>query len=192
MVPGTTYTYVHETDEGTEVIEVYATDETKIVMGVECLVVLDIATLEGEMIEQTWDWYAQDVWGNVWYFGEYSESYEGGVLVSTEGSWEAGVDGALPGIVMLARPRPGDRYRQEYYEGEAEDGARVMWRNVSVLVPYGFFRRCLVTLEWTPLDPDVFEFKCYAPWVGMVLAIGWERDGWEDREREELVDRAFE
>jgi hypothetical protein len=125
--------------------------------------------LDGELIEDTEDWYAQDLQGNVWYLGEDSKEYQDGQVVSTAGSWEAGVDGAEAGILMLADPEPGDRYRQEYYEGEAEDMARVHRDDVTVTVPGGTFTGVLQILEWTPLQPGHRAYKYYAPGVGLVL-----------------------
>ncbi|MCJ7444198.1 MAG: hypothetical protein MUO26_06665 [Methanotrichaceae archaeon] len=109
------------------------------------------------LAEETFDWYAQDEHGSVWYFGEDSKEYENGKVVSTDGSWEAGVDSAEPGLVMEANPQIGDTYRQEYYEGEAEDMAQVISLNESVTVPYGLFDKCLVIEEWTPLEPNLIE-----------------------------------
>ena len=169
LVPGTTFIYEGETEDGLETNEVLVTSETKEILGVTCTVVLDRVWVDGELAEETLDWYAQDKAGNIWYFGEDSKDYEGGVVVSTEGSWEAGVDGAKPGIVMLADPHPGDSYRQEYYEGEAEDMGKVLRLNASASVPFGDFAQCLVTKEWTTLEPGVVEQKYYAPGVGLVL-----------------------
>ena len=140
--------------------------------------------MAGELIEDTADWYAQDSAGNVWYFGELSKNYEEGELVDIDGSWKAGVDGAIPGIVMLADPRPGDVYRQEYALGEAEDMATVVNRDEeAVVVPYGdFSEEILKNGEYTPIDPEVFEFKYYSPGVGMVLEVNPETG-----ERVELV-----
>ena len=172
LVPGTKHTYTAETDEGTERIEVYVTHQTKNVLGVTCVVVDDKVWLDDELIEATLDWYAQDGDGNVWYFGEDTKEYdENGNVISTEGSWEAGVDGAMPGIIMWAEPKVGDTYRQEYYEGEAEDMAKVLRMNASVSVPWGDYEDCLVTKEWTPLERGVIEHKYYAPGVGVVLEV---------------------
>jgi hypothetical protein len=112
LVPGTTLVYEGETGEGLERIDDTVTHETKVVMGVTCITVHNQARLDGELIEETYDWYAQDVEGNVWYFGEDTTEFEDGVPVSTAGSWEAGVDGALPGIIMPVDPQVGDSYRQ--------------------------------------------------------------------------------
>lgn len=168
LVPGTRYVY----QGGEETIEVTVTDDTKQILGVTTIVVRDVVSVGGEIIEDTYDWYAQDKAGNVWYFGEDTKEYEDGQLVSTKGSWEAGVDGAKPGIVMHAtQPAIGAPYRQEYYACEAEDMAEVVSLNESVTVPYGSFDNCLQTREFTPLEPDVNEYKYYAPGVGLVLEV---------------------
>lgn len=170
LVPGTTFIYEAETEDGLEVNEVEVTVETKEILDVTCTVVLDMVWVEGVLTEETYDWYAQDKDGNVWYFGEDTKEYdESGNVISTEGSWEADVDGAKPGIVMEANPQPGDSYRQEYYEDVAEDMAKVLRLNASVSVPYGEFEDCLKTKEWTPLDRGVVEHKYYAWGVGLVL-----------------------
>ncbi len=169
LVPGTTFFFEADTPDGFEEIETIVTHETKQILGVTCIVVHDIARLDGEIIEDTLDWYAQDCRGNVWYFGEFSTTYENGVATGTEGSWEAGVDGAKPGIIMEAHPKVGDTYRQEYYAGVAEDKADVLSLNRSVNVAYGSFDNCLKTRDYSPLDPTLNEFKYYAPGVGQVL-----------------------
>jgi hypothetical protein len=168
--PGTRWVYEGTGDEGeAERIVVEVTSETRQVMGVECVVVRDTVTVDGELAEDTFDWYAQDADGNVWYFGEETSEYEDGEVVSTEGAWEAGVDGAQPGIVMEADPQPGDVYRQEYYEGEAEDMGEVLRLGEQVDVAFGSFDDVLVTRDWTPLEPDVAENKYYAQDIGMIL-----------------------
>ena len=171
LIPGTVLIYEGTTAEGTEHIEVNVTFETKVILGVACVVVNDTVWVDGELAELTYDWYAQDTEGSVWYFGEDSKEYSGGVVVSTEGSWEAGVDGAQPGIVMKADPTVGDEYRQEYYKGEAEDMAEVLALNVSVDITYDTFVDCLRTKEWTPLEHGIVEEKFYAPGVGVVLEV---------------------
>ena len=182
FVTGTTFTYEGETEDGLETIVVEVTDDIRQIMGVNCTVVWDRVWLEGELIEDTYDWYAQHQNGDVWYFGEDSTSWEDGIP-STEGSWEAGVDGALPGILMKADPKPGDSYRQEYYEGEAEDMAKVLRLNASASVPYGDFEDCLKTKEWTPLESGI-EHKYYSPGTGLLLEVGLKGKN----ERVELVD----
>ncbi len=169
MTPGATFQYEVEKDEGAETIEVYVTDETRVVMGVTCVVVRDTVKLDGELVEETYDWYAQDNEGNVWYLGEDSKEYESGEVVSTAGSWEGGVDGAMPGIIMMGDPQVGDTYRQEYYAGEAEDMAEVISLNETVTVSYGTFANCLKTKDYTPLEPDVIAYKYYSPTLGAVV-----------------------
>jgi hypothetical protein len=141
------------------------------------VVVRDTVTVNGQVIEDTYDWYAQDSEGNVWYFGEDSKTYENGVVTSTEGSWEAGVDGALPGIVMKASPQIGETYRQEYYPGVAEDMADVASITESVKVPYGDFEYVLKTRDYSPLNPDVIEYKYYASGVGFILETNADGGG---------------
>lgn len=169
FTPGTTFVFEGESEGQKEKDTVYVTDKTREILGVNCTVVEDVVTVEGEIAEKTFDWYAQDRYGNVWYFGEDSKSYEGGKPKSSKGSWEAGVDGAQPGIIMLGEFHVGDRYRQEYYAGEAEDLARVLKLDDSIEVPYGSFDNVLVTREWSPLEPDVVEHKYYASGVGVIF-----------------------
>jgi hypothetical protein len=164
--PGTTLVY--EGVLGEETVTIFVTNKTKEILGVTATVVRDVVTVEGEIAEKTFDWFAQDRYGNVWYLGEDSKEYEDGKPVSSEGSWEAGVDGAKPGIVMLGDPQVGDRYRQEYYEGEAEDFGQVLKLDESVDIPYGSYDDVLVTKDWTPLEPKVLENKYYAKGVGVV------------------------
>jgi hypothetical protein len=171
LKPGTTFVYKGKTEDGTEGDTVAVTSDARNVMGIECVVVDDRVTEDGKLTEQTYDWYAQDKKGNVWYFGEDSKEYENGKVKTTAGSWEAGVDGAKPGIIMPADPKVGETYRQEYYKGEAEDMARALKLDGSVTVPYGSFDHVLVTNEWTPLEPNVAEHKYYAAGVGNVKEI---------------------
>ncbi|MGH2728981.1 MAG: hypothetical protein ACRDJI_00065, partial [Actinomycetota bacterium] len=117
LEPGTTLVYEGQSDGEEEENTIVVTDRTKEILGVTCTVVKDIVTVEGVIAEKTFDWFAQDRYGNVWYFGEISKEYEDGKFAGLEGSWEAGVDGALAGIVMLGDPKVGDEYRQEYYAG---------------------------------------------------------------------------
>jgi hypothetical protein len=167
--PGTTWVYEGNSDGQREKTVVSVTDQTKEIMGVTATVVRDRVFVAGDLAEDTLDWFAQDRFGNVWYFGEETAEYEEGKVVTRKGSWEAGVDGAQPGIVMLGDPRVGDAYRQEYFEGEAEDLGRVIDLHESVSVPFGSFSDVLVTEDWTPLEPKVLENKFYARGVGVVL-----------------------
>jgi hypothetical protein len=162
MKPGTTFFYEGKGERD----EMSVTHQTKKVMGVECVVVDDRAWEDGKLIEKTYDWFAQDKEGTVWYFGEDTKEYENGKVTSTNGSWEAGVDGAKPGIIMQAHPKVGQVYHQEYYPGEAMDMARVMSLEASARVPYGSFDEVLETREWTPLQPGFSERKYYVRGVG--------------------------
>ena len=168
LTPGTTYVYEGTKEGAAQRNEVTVTRDTKTILGVRCVVVHDTVMEEGSVVEDTFDWYAQDSDGNVWYFGEDSKEYENGKVISTEGSWEAGVDGAQPGIVMEASPKVGDSYRQEYYQGEAEDMAKVLKINESTTVSAGSYEQVVVTEDFTPLEPDVVEHKYFAPGVGFV------------------------
>jgi len=177
LIPGTTFIYEGENeDKEPERNVVYVTHETKVVMGVTTTVVNDKVWEDGELIEETDDWYAQDADGNVWYFGEDSKDYEDGKYVSSKGSWEAGFNDAKPGIIMKMDPQVGDEYRQEYLKGEVEDMAEVISLTESITVEYGSFDNCLMTREWTPLEPGVAENKYYAKGVGQLKEIIVEGD----------------
>jgi hypothetical protein len=151
-----------------ERVEVTVTDQTREIAGVTATVVTDQVFVDGELAEDTIDWYATDNAGNVWYLGEQTAEYENGKVTTTAGSWEAGVDGAQPGIAMLADPQVDDVYRQEYDSGNAEDVGQVVALGESVSVPAGAYDDVVVTEDWTPLEPDVRERKWYAPGVGVV------------------------
>ena len=174
MEPGTRWTYREVDEEGKEVIVVVTvSNETKeIANGITARVVRDSVTEDGELIEDTFDWYAQDADGNVWYLGEDTAEFEDGKVKTTAGSWEAGVDGALPGIMVPATPADDMTYRQEYYAGEAEDNGEVLAVGEQLEVPAGHYADALVTKDTTALKPDVVEYKVYAPDVGPVLALG--------------------
>jgi hypothetical protein len=183
LVPGTRAEFEAETDEGTERTVVEVLSETRVVNGVTATVVRDQVFLDGELIEDTDDWFAQDEAGNVWYLGEYSEELENGQVVSTEGSWEWGVDEALPGIIMWSDPAAhvGEEYRQEYYEDEAEDWGKVVALDQTVEVPFGTYTGCVAIEEWNGLESGSHEQKFYAPGIGVVLEVN-------GNERLELVD----
>ena len=172
LTPGTTLIYRGEAEGVPTRNETYVTYDTKVILGVTCTVVRDQAFEEGALVEDTFDWYAQDVNGNVWYFGEDTKELgENGNVISTEGSWEAGVNGAEPGIIMLADPQKGDRYQQEFAPGVAEDMAQVLGFEESLCVRYGCFEDVLVTKEWTPLERGVVEKKYYANGVGFIFGV---------------------
>jgi hypothetical protein len=156
------------------------TGETKrIANGITARVVHDVVTEDGQQVEVTDDWYAQDKDGNVWYLGERTAEYSQGKVVSRSGSFEAGVDGAQAGVAMPADPRPGLSYRQEYYAGEAEDNAAVVTvGEEQVEVPYGFFDTgVLMTRDLVPIEPRVEELKFYARGIGLVLSVHTDGTG---------------
>ena len=158
LLPGSRWVYEGTSDGETERIEVEVLAERRTVMGIAAVVVRDQAFVDGELAEDTLDFFTQDSEGNVWYLGEETAEYENGEVTSTAGSWQAGVDGALPGIVMLADPAVGDAYRQEFLPGEAEDMGEV----VAVAGDL------VTTRDWTPLEPDVIEEKRYRAGTGLV------------------------
>jgi hypothetical protein len=179
LTPGTRYVYEAEVEDGLERTEVEVLPETKVIMGVTTTTVRDTVYLNGELLEDTFDWYAQDNTGTVWYFGEDTKEYENGVVVSTFGSWEAGVDGALPGIIMFADPAAhiGETYRQEFYEDVAEDMAEVLSVSESVTILFGSFENVVQTLETTPLEPSsVREHKFYAQGIGLIQTVDLKND----------------
>ena len=169
LEPGTVLVYEGRSGGEPEVITIRVTSETREILGVTSVVVRDTVRVAGEITEDTFDWYAQDVDGNVWYMGEDTKEYQDGKVVSTEGSWEAGVDGALPGVIMPAAPHVDLAYTQEHYAGEAEDKGAIVALGEHVAVPYSSFDDVVLTEDWTPLEPAVREHKYYAPGVGVVF-----------------------
>jgi hypothetical protein len=186
MTVGSRWVYrVTDSSDGSrkrDVIKV--TRKTKMIAdSIEARVVRDIVTRHGKPLEVTRDWYAQDSEGSVWYFGEHTVEYKHGKPVDN-GSWEAGVDGALPGIALPAQPQVGMTYREEYSKGEAEDQSRVLRLDAQAEVPAGHFTDVLMTEDFSPIEPKVSELKFYARGSGQaVLAV----DVSGGTEREELV-----
>ena len=179
LVPGTSWKYESE-DETTEVT---VTNDTIEIMGVECFVVKDVVSESGQAIEDTDDWFAQDKEGNVWYFGELSLELENGVIAAIEGSWKAGEEGAKPGIIMRASPEIGDVYRQEFFLAEAEDMGEVISITGDEETPAAQCNgQCVVTRDFTPIEPGHEEHKHYAPGVGLILEVSGSG------ERNELVE----
>ena len=168
LEPGTVIRLEGRTEDGVEKEKIVVTHRTREVMGVTTTIVKDIMRVEGELAEVTEDWYAQDSDGNVWYFGEDTAEYENGKSINTHGSWEAGVDGALPGIIMSADPQVTQSYRQEFYEGEAEDMFWVVETGLEKSVPLGDYTDVVHVLEWTPLEPRIVVEKFYAPGIGLL------------------------
>jgi hypothetical protein len=172
LVPGTRWTFREADAESAADVVVTVTGVTrKLADGITARVVRDTVSEDGEVVEDTFDWYAQDSDGNVWYLGEDTAEFEDGKVSSREGSFEAGVDGALPGIIMPADPQAGQAYRQEYLAGEAEDNGAVLATGQQAEVAQGHFEDALLTADTSALEPDVLEYKLYAPDVGLVLTL---------------------
>ena len=172
LIPGTVFTSRGTKDGKTAVDRVTVTDRTNVIAGVTTRVVEDRTTLDGVLGERTTDYYAQDQAGNVWYIGEDTAELDPqGNVVNRDGTWHAGVDGAIPGIYMEAEPVIGHAYRQEFYPGQAEDHFEVISLTASVHVPFGAFENALRTKEWTPLEPDVLDNKFYVRGVGQVREV---------------------
>ena len=168
LEPGTAFHYKGISGTTPQTDDMVVTSKTKIVLGIHCTVVRDTVSEHGVPIERTYDWYAQDKRGNVWYMGENSLERKNGSFVRASDSWQAGVNHAKPGIIMPAQPRLGRVYRQEYYPpGGALDQARILGTSAHVQVPAGRFERALATLEWSPVEPQL-EAKHYVAGIGEV------------------------
>ena len=178
LKPGTVQVY----KSGNSEVTVTVTSKTFKVAGVDCIVVHDVNRVDGEIEEDTLDYYAQDSKGNVWYFGEDTVSYQDGIA-DTHGSWRAGLNGARPGIIMPAQPALNKLGRLEFLLGEAEDMAVFIGKGETVDVPFGIFKNALKSRETTPIEPELLEHKYYVPGIGIVLSVN-VRTG----EREALVD----
>lgn len=157
-------------DQGQRFFErIKVTANTKVIQGVTTTVIRDRLWENGYLAEETLDWYAADNDGTVWYFGEDTATYdEQGNVLSTHGSWEAGVDGAVAGIIMPADPKPTDAYRQEFYSGEAEDQAWIVQNHASKTVPYGHLDQLVRSFEWARLEPKAMVEKFFAPGLGLI------------------------
>jgi hypothetical protein len=186
MKPGTRWVYTGQKDGMPERVEVTVTNQNKTVLGVHCVVISDVVTVNSTLAEKTVDWYAQDDKGNLWYFGEDTKEYKNGIVTSTQGTWEAGVDNAKAGIVVQGNPGIGGFYRQEYRPGLAEDQAKVISLNGVERTPAGNYHNVLVTKDIDPLNPAKVEHKFYAPGVGPVHVI---RIGSAHREETKLVSK---
>jgi hypothetical protein len=172
LQPGTTFIYKGSKEASKQRDEFAVTDRTVVIDGVTCRVVHDKVFMQGVLQEDTFDYFAQDVDGNVWYFGEDTEELDSkGRVVSTEGTWRAGVDGAQPGVIMEAHPKVNDHYFQEVAAPIAQDEAIVLNLHEIVAVPFGKFTNCLQTKEFTQLEPGNIEHKFYARGVGFILGV---------------------
>jgi hypothetical protein len=175
LLNGRKWIYTAVADGETETVTVEVTADIKELLGVKCVVVRDTSVINGVLHEDTKDWYAQDVDGNVWYFGEISQGFEDGDLATLEGSWTAGVDYAKPGIIMSAYPEVGELYRQEFDLGNAEDMAEVLsTTGTESTATESCSGDCLITKDFSPIEPDVVEHKYFKPGVGQILTIDLE------------------
>jgi hypothetical protein len=190
MKPGTRWIYrgIEEGEPAQDIVVVSTTTTKKLANGITARVVRDTGRAEGQVIEDTQDYYAQDSDGNVWYMGEQTAEFEKGKVVSRAGSWEAGKDGAMPGVLIPAQPQVGQQYRQEYKKGEAEDNGQVLAMNNLVEVKAGQYKGALVTMDTSRIEPDVSEFKFYAPNVGPLLSL--DISGGAAREELVKIDKA--
>jgi hypothetical protein len=171
LIPGTTFYYQGTKGGQPESDLIFVTHQTQVVNGVTTTVVEDKGFINSQKIEDTFDFYAQDTAGNVWYFGENTTQYSHGHITGHVGSWMAGVNGAQQGIVMEANPMVGDVYAQENAPGIAQDMAKVLSLTKTVKVPYGTFSNCLETKEFSPLEPNAAERKFYATGVGFLKSF---------------------
>ena len=170
LVPGTLLKYIEKDRDGMSENEFAVTSDTKLILGVRCVVAHISVQKNDRVAEDTYEWFAQDKEGAVWCFGNATREISAGGKVSTEGSWQAGVNGALPGVFMPADPKPGPSYRQEYAPGTAEDMAEVVGIHESVTVPAGKFDDCVNARVWSMLELGG-ENKWYARGIGFVRSV---------------------
>jgi hypothetical protein len=185
MRPGERRVYRVTDSEGLKQRDVVTVrhDTKQITNGITARVVYTVVSERGQRVEDNHAWFAQDKTGNVWYLGEQAREFQNGHVKTTKGSWEAGVDGAQPGVIMPAHPEVGLAYREEQYKGVAQDRARVSSLSEQVEVPFRRFRRVLLIKETEPIEPELLDYKFYAKGVGPVLGV--EVSGGSDRQ--ELV-----
>ncbi|MFH2108575.1 MAG: hypothetical protein ABII93_07900 [Chrysiogenia bacterium] len=184
LLPGQTRHYQTTQDDNYAEVTVTATGNIRLIMGVLCLGVQERLVADQRLFEDTWRWYAQDRDGNVWYFARETKKYDYDV-VSEDWSWQAGINGAKPGMVMVGRPADylNKEYREEYVAGVEEDKAQVLSLNETVTVPYGTFSGCIKIKVYSDLDPGRFEHRYYASGIGLVLSESMPEGG----QRAELV-----
>jgi len=169
LTPGKVFVYRGSEGQQRLVEHLRVTHKTQQIAGVKTIVISDILFSNGHLAEKTTDWYADDNKGNTWYFGEATATYDRhGNVQSREGSWRAGVNGGVPGIIMTANPKPTDAYRQEFLKGHAEDQAWIVANHETVRVQFGKLDQVVRSYEWTRLEPNVVSLKLYAPHLGIV------------------------
>jgi hypothetical protein len=169
---GVTWLYAGVKDRKRALDIVQVSRHTRTIDGVVTRLVNDRLFLGGVLEERTTDYYAQDKCGNVWYFGEDTATLDShGRVTDRSGSFHAGVNGAQPGVFMQARPQIGRWFRQEWYQGQAEDRYRALSKSASVTVRYGGFTHALRTQERTALEPGVVDNKYYVRGIGEVEEV---------------------
>jgi hypothetical protein len=172
LKPGTTLSYRGKLEKKSATDVFSVTSQTKVILGVTTTVVRDQVFMKGELVEDTEDWFAQDTEGNVWYLGEDTREFENGVVVSTEGSWEAGVHGARAGIFMPANPKVGQVFKQEDAKNVAEDCFKIVDLNASVKTPFVTSNEAMKTEEFSLIDPGLLDIKHYVRGIGLVRDEG--------------------
>ena len=173
---GRTLIYRGIKDGQRQIDRVTITSDTKVLEGITATAVRDVAKHQGNLLEATTDWYAQDDQGNVWYLGEDTKAYSPSGKVDTSGSWQSGVNDGEPGIIMEANPQIPDAYRQEYLAGQAEDTAWIVSRGGAVTVPYGTVQGVLTSLEFARIEPTDVDKKVYGPGLGIVSEVALTGD----------------
>ncbi len=169
---GKTYVYTGRGDEGDEQIEVTLSTEQYEILGITCAIIVEDTRVNGDIIEEEATYVAEDLEGNVWTLGAAVKNFNtSGAIINNHASWISGSDGAKPGIVMLANPQIGMKYRQEYYFNVAENQAEIASTGSSVTTAMGTFHDCLVITEWSELEPDILEHKIYAPGIGLIKEV---------------------
>jgi hypothetical protein len=172
LTPGDRWVYTGSKDGKPPRDVMIVTGSTRTILGVRCVVVQDYLHLAGKLAETTLDYYARDNRGNVWYFGEDTQELSpAGAILNTDGSWQAGVNGAKPGIIMTANPVIGQVYQQEYLPGQAQDHAKAIRLSASTKVPFASFSNAQLTQEWSPLEPNVIDHKYYVRGIGVVKEV---------------------
>lgn len=169
LIPGTVKRFESDTVDGQVLMVVEVTDDKRAISGINATIVREQEWLNGERFEESEILYAQDVDGNVWYLGEVEWAIENGVIVAKEESWQTGQDGASAGIIMWAKPKLGSIYYQEYLPGIAEDVGEVLSLNEIVDVQYAVFQNCIMTREFSAIEPEEMEYKFFCPGIGHVL-----------------------
>jgi hypothetical protein len=169
--PGYTYFYEGTLDNEVRRVEVYVTNDVKKILGITAMQVRERVYVKAKLKEETMYYYSQDMDGNVWYFGKDRKEYQNGRISGDKGSWETGVNGARPGIIMLGDTSPSDPYRQVYVAGEIEGMGQVIKTGEAASTPSGTYPDVIIVKEWTQLAPGAVTWKYYARDVGMIFEV---------------------